>query len=308
MALDTLSLILLWGGIGVGFLVLGFCALGVYRMVNGVNIVIVRDFRKNRKFDKPIQLKMFIDSKSGSMKQGKLYKSWISIFEADTRVWELPDIASIKYGSTVFAVRGKTKDINDDNLYFYHLPEGETDYADKLSLEVNKSLSEIAQMTPEEFKMKTKNMKHMGEWLKQTFNDTWTLAHFGVEPTSKSASLPRQYKSFLINALKDERAFGTARQDLWGKLAIYLPFIMFGIGVLLFGIGAYNIDQGNQLMVQTQQAYMAQEYTWLAAQNLAIGQSLAAAHVYGYNATIAVPPAPPNLSSGLSIPQLPKTT
>jgi hypothetical protein len=289
-------------------LLLGFVAIAIMRWRSGVNLLVVRDYRKNRKFDKPVLLKMVIDSKSGSMKQGILYRSWMSIWEADTRVWELPDLASLKYGNIVYAVRGASGDINDDNLYFVPLPDvgniGAMDYAGRLSGEIASSLANIAAMKPDEFRLKMKNKSTMSEMLKEVFNEKWVLNKMGVQPIGKPASLPRQYKSFLINRLEKEKSFGAARQDLLSKLLQYLPIIAVGICVFLVGLGDYQVAQGNAIMQQSNAAYLAASYTYLNAQNYNVARALAASGIYGYNATIQSPPAPPNYT-GLQIPVIP---
>ena len=304
----TLDVYLLWAGIALVIAVLGFVSLGIYRAINGVNLLIVRDYRKNRKFDKPVQLKMFIDSKSGAMKMGKLYRSWISIWEADTRVWELPDLQSIKYGGTVFAVRGASGDINDDNLYFVPLPDvgeiGAMDYSEKLSAEVTKSLVKLTDMNPRDFAAKIRDKQALQKLLQETFSDKWVLNKLGIQSVGKVASLPRQYKSFLINRLEKEKGFGAARQDFMSKLLAALPMLMLGIAVFLIGLGVYNVDQGNALMISAQQTYQAQEYTWLATQNYAVASALAKAGIYGYNATLQEPPMPPNVT-GVQLPKIP---
>jgi hypothetical protein len=283
--------------------------LGIMRWRSGVNIVIVRDYRKNRKFDKPISLKMVIDAKSGTMKRGILYRSWISLFQADTPVWELPDLASIKYGNVVYAIRGGSADPNDDNLYFVPLPDlgevGAMDYSDRISGEIINSLSSLTSMSPRDLALKLRNKEELQKLISATFNDKWVLNKLGVQPITKASSLPRQYKSFLINRLEKEKGFGVARQDLMGKLIAALPMIAVGIAVLLIGIGDYNVAQGNAVTQQANQAYLAAAYTYLNSQNYAIARAMAAAGIYGYNVTIMKPPVPPNYT-GITLPTVPK--
>lgn len=309
---DSFSLWIMWGVIAALIALMGVVGIGIMRSRNGFNLVILRDYRMNKKFDRPRALKLVIDSKGGATKQGKLYKSWVSIWQADNPVWELPDLRPYVYDKIVYAVRGITGNPDDDNFVFVPLPYigqiGSMDYSSDMSDQIYQRLSaKLGTVNFDELKEKLKNPNLMKELLQDTFDPKWVASHLGMKPITMADVLPRQYKSFFANRLEKEKSFANARMGAWDKLLQYLPVLALSIMFICVGIGYYQIMDANAVMVKATQQYSAQQYTWLNTQNWQISRALALAGVYGYNATTNPPPLPPNTTGigGVDIPTIP---
>ena len=305
------SAALIWFFAIVALSLAGVIFLLVRRKSMSFQLVIIQDNRRGVSFTSGKYRYNMRIGKEHDLKAVKIYSRLISFFP-ERVLTEIADPRPfVWFGRTVFGIIGPTGNMEDDSIVLIPKPKlTSLDVERWAQYEGDRIRTAFSELMAGHKKNNSKiGIDELSSYIKKTFDETWVLGNTGAGNNfvKKDDVLPRSIKVAYSNEIKNTYAFMASHQDLFSKLMQFAPIILLTVFVIGIGIGLNIYWSGQAKATQAQAAYIDTVNNNVAAQSVAIGKALAEAHIYGYNYSPTLLPAPNNSEGGSLVPSLPST-
>ncbi len=276
------------------------------RKASTYQLFLIADNARNQVFAKPVGYNLRM-GKQGTLKAAKLYAHLISIKPKEVH----PEIANVSpfiwYGRTLFGVRSPSGDPEDDSIMLLKRPTVSVVDVKNTTTAIQEGIYAKLRSFIEENEGKPLSSTKFLNYIESAITPEWYLQAVGFSKfVNKEDVLPRSVKLAYTNEVEETYNFEKKHAGVWDALAKYAPLL--GIAILAIGVGIGVAAAWQQIGLYQHQVYIEQQslQSYTQSLSLAIGHALAAAHIYGFNATL---PSVPSVNTSLSsaIPPFPKT-